>query len=92
LLLRKHYLSSNWSFRNRKAKRAILSTDHRIALIAELVEIRVFCPNVLHNSNWSTRLAATQEVGRERLQRSKKQKLFYTGVRRPLMLYLRDVR
>jgi hypothetical protein len=42
------YLSSDWSLRNCKVKCAILGTDHRIMLIAQLVKIRIVCPNVLH--------------------------------------------
>jgi hypothetical protein len=35
------YLSSDGTLRNRKVKRAILGTDHRITLIAKLVKIRI---------------------------------------------------
>src|SRR5262249_29783156 len=40
------YLSSDWSLRNCKVKRAILGADHRIVLIAQLVKIWIVCPNV----------------------------------------------
>src|SRR5262249_27509126 len=42
------YLLSDGTFWNCKVKRAVLSTDHRIALIAELVKIWIVYPNILH--------------------------------------------
>ena len=57
------YLSSDWSLRNCKVKRAILGTDHRIVLIAKFVEIRVVCPNVLHKLELADETCADHERG-----------------------------
>ena len=46
---------------NGKIKRAILCADHRIVLIAELVEIRVVCPNILNELELADETCADHE-------------------------------
>ena len=55
------YLSSDWSLRNCKVKRAILGADHRIVLIAQLVKIWIVCPNILHKLELSDETCADYE-------------------------------
>ena len=55
------YFLSNWTLWNRKVKRAILGTDHRIVFIAELMEIWVIDPNVLRKFELADKACAYHE-------------------------------
>jgi hypothetical protein len=57
------YLLSNWTLWNREVKSAILGADHRIVLIAELVEIRIVDPNVLDEFELADKTCADHKRG-----------------------------
>jgi hypothetical protein len=55
------YLLADWTLWNCKVERTVLQPDHRIMLIAELVEIWVVCPNVLNELELADETCADHE-------------------------------